>query len=158
MNSKLLNAKTQRRKGAKDLFLCISAPLRLCVKNVSLAFFFCLLAVLPATAQAPERREAFLWATTVFAGVQYESTFTPPENETIYLVADESHVLAPRSTLVYDWPITNRLRADWLARNELVEGALVLRNSAGQEERLALTGFWQAAPGLAVLAAHIPSV
>lgn len=96
---------------------------------------------LPAAAQTPERREAFVWATTVFAGVQYESTFTPPDSDTIYLLADESHVLAPRSTLVYDWPITNRLLADWLARNELVEGTLVWQNSAGQEQRLALTDY-----------------
>ena len=100
-----------------------------------------LLTITPATAQTPERREAFVWATTVFAGVQYESTFYPPDRDTLYLLADESHVLAPRSTLVYDWPITNRLLADWLARNELVTGMLVLRDSAGQTQRLALTAY-----------------
>ncbi|MFZ1756893.1 MAG: hypothetical protein WBO46_01270 [Caldilineaceae bacterium] len=97
--------------------------------------------VASATAQAPERREAFVWATTVFAGVQYESTFTPPASDTLYLLADERHVLAPRSTLVYDWPITNRLRADWLARNELVDGLLVVRGSAGGEQRLEIVQY-----------------
>ncbi|MCL4832740.1 MAG: hypothetical protein KJZ86_09875 [Caldilineaceae bacterium] len=100
-----------------------------------------LLSLAPAVAQAPERREAFVWATTVFAGVQYESTFTPPDSETLYLLADASHVLAPRRTLVYEWPITNRLLADWLARNELVAGTLILRDSGGQEQRLALAEY-----------------
>lgn len=140
MTAKLLNAKMQRRKEF-SLHLCAFASLRLCVEKVAIALFLFLLTVLPASAQAPERREAFVWATTVFAGVQYESTFTPPESETLYLLADASHVLAPRSTLVYDWPITNRLLADWLARNELVEGTLVLRERAGGEKRLAITDY-----------------
>ncbi|MBI3961013.1 MAG: hypothetical protein HY328_19545 [Chloroflexi bacterium] len=96
---------------------------------------------LPVAAQTPERREAFVWSATVFAGVQYESTFYPPESETLYLLADESHVLAPRSTLVYEWPITNRLLADWLARNEMVDGTLHLRDSAGRETLLEVTDY-----------------
>ena len=107
----------------------------------AVGLFLLLLAALPVSAQSPERREAFVWATTVFAGIQYESTFYPPDSETLYLLADESHVLAPRSTLVYDWPITNRLLADWLARNELVAGTLVLRDSAGREQRLESTEY-----------------
>ncbi|RLT39505.1 MAG: hypothetical protein DWI57_10145 [Chloroflexi bacterium] len=135
-----LNAETQRHRDAEKN-LCVSASLRLCVEKVTFALFLVLITGLPAAAQAPERREAFVWATTVFAGVQYESTFTPSDSDTLYLLADASHVLAPRSTLVYDWPITNRLLADWLARNELVEGTLFLRDSAGQEQRLALTDY-----------------
>jgi hypothetical protein len=126
---------------AKNFLLCIFASLCLCIKKSGLAFLFVLMTVLPAAAQAPERREAFVWATTVFAGVQYESTFAPPASDTLYLLADESHVLAPRSTLVYDWPITNRLLSDWLARNELVEGTLVLEDSRGREKRLPLTDY-----------------
>jgi len=121
--------------------LCTFAPLRLCLEKIAIVLLLLLLTALPGAAQAPERREAFVWATTVFAGVQYESTFTPPDRDTLYLLADKSHVLAPRRTVVYDWPITNRLLADWLARNELVAGALIVRNVAGQEERLPLTDY-----------------
>lgn len=124
MNHK--DTKTQRHK---RILLCVFVSLWL------LSFG------LPLSAQAPERREAFVWATTVFAGVQYESTFTPPDSDTIYLMADRSHVLAPRSTLVYEWPITNRLLADWLTRNEFVAGALVLRDGAGREERMDVTDY-----------------
>ncbi len=122
------DTKAQRTERFLCCFLCVF---------VSLWLF----TALPAAAQAPERRQAFVWATTVFAGVQYESTFAPPDSETLYLLADASHVLAPRSTLVYDWPITNRLLADWLARNELVTGTLVLQDNRGQEERLPLTDY-----------------
>jgi hypothetical protein len=140
VNRVIFTAKRQRSKEAEKI-LCIFAPLRLCSKKAAVVLFLLLWATLPVSAQAPERREAFVWATTVFAGVQYESTFTPPDSDTLYLLADESHVLAPRSTLVYDWPITNRLLADWLAHNELVAGTLVLRDSRGGEERLALTDY-----------------
>ena len=122
------DTKTQRKQRRNFYFLCVFVSLWL-------------LSALPGAAQSPERRAAFVWATTVFAGVQYESTFYPPDSETLYLLADASHVLAPRRTLVYDWPITNRLLADWLARNELVTGTLALRDSAGQTQRLALTAY-----------------
>ncbi len=129
MNHKLLNHKETKTQSKMCLFFCLFVSLWL----LSLS--------LPVSAQAPERREAFVWATAVFAGVQYESTFTPPDSDTLYLLADANHVLAPRSTLVYDWSITNRLLADWPARNELVDGTLVLHNSTGQKERLEITDY-----------------
>lgn len=141
MKSILFNAEAQRRRDAEKRSLCASAPLRLCVKYSGLALLFCLLAVLPVSAQPPERWEAFVWSVTAFGGVQYDSTFYPPASDTLYLLADKSHVLAPRSTLLYEWPITNRLLADWLARNERVDGTLHLRDSAGREETLAITDY-----------------
>ena len=141
MNCKQLNAETQRRRDAEKGSLCTSAPLRLRVRYAGLALLFCLLTALPAAAQAPERWEAFVWSATAFGGVQYDSTFYPPDSDTLYLLADKSHVLAPRSTLLYEWPITNRLLADWLARNERVEGTLHLRDSAGRQERIPITDY-----------------
>jgi hypothetical protein len=95
----------------------------------------------PVSAQTPDREEAFVWATTVFSGVKYESTFYPPEADTLYLLAGHDHVIAPRQTLIYYWPITNRILADWLAKNDVVEGQLVIQNSRGDTQTLDITDY-----------------
>ncbi len=78
----------------------------------------------PVAAQAPAREEKFVYATTSFDGLVYSSAMVLPENESIYMLADVKNILAPRRTLVYYWPITNRFLPDWGAKNELVEGVL----------------------------------
>ncbi|RME58894.1 MAG: hypothetical protein D6790_11280 [Caldilineae bacterium] len=100
-----------------------------------------LILAVPVAAQAPERQEAFVWATTAFTGAQYESNFYPPGSDTVYLMAGYDHVIAPRRTMIYYWPITNRILADWLALNEVVEGELVVQPRRGAAQTLALTDY-----------------
>jgi hypothetical protein len=80
--------------------------------------------VFAAFAQSPPREEAFVYATTVFDGLTYASAMTPPDVDTIYLIADRENIIAPRRTMIYYWPITNRYLADWSLLNEVVEGEL----------------------------------
>ena len=95
----------------------------------------------PVQAQSPDREEAFVWASTSFTGAKYESTFYPPSSDTIYLLAGHDQVLAPRRTLIYYWPITDRILADWLALNEVVEGELVIQNRQGEVQTLSITDY-----------------
>lgn len=85
---------------------------------------FCSAAAAAAYAQSPERKEEFVYATTFFDGLAYSSAMTPPDVDTIYLVADRLNIIAPRRTMIYYWPITNRTLADWSLLNEVVEGEL----------------------------------
>ncbi|HUF36986.1 MAG TPA: hypothetical protein VMN57_00555 [Anaerolineales bacterium] len=75
-------------------------------------------------AQSPERERAFVYATTVFDGLTYASAMAPPDVETLYMIADRQNIIAPRRTMIYYWPITNRFLADWSLLNEVVEGEL----------------------------------
>ncbi|KAA3646690.1 MAG: hypothetical protein DWQ07_10825 [Chloroflexi bacterium] len=75
-------------------------------------------------AQTQPREEEFVYATTFFDGLAYSSAMTPPDVDTIYMIADVQNILAPRRTMIYYWPITNRYLADWDLLNEIVEGEL----------------------------------
>lgn len=88
------------------------------------SLFLVLLTVPVGRAQAPERIEAFVYGTTYYNGLVYDSGMVPPGTGTIYFTAGVQNILAPRRTLIYYWPITNRFLADWDAMNELVQGQL----------------------------------
>jgi hypothetical protein len=78
----------------------------------------------PSGAQAPEKWREFVYGAQLFDGRRYDSTFYPLTTETIYLLADVTHILSPRESLVYFWAITNEQKADWDGLNEVVAGTL----------------------------------
>jgi hypothetical protein len=82
-----------------------------------------------ASAQAPERVEAFVYGINAAIPGAVVGTFAPPSVDTIYILSDMPSVLSPRNTQVYWWPITNEYRAAWTQLNEQVQGKLeVLQN------------------------------
>lgn len=96
---------------------------------MSILLVIMLLASLPTTlaAQAPERTDAFVYALTAWDGQKYHSTFAPPNVEEIFLLAGAPSVISPRMTRTYFWPLSNRYEADWLSRNEFIDGVLEVR-------------------------------
>lgn len=82
-----------------------------------------------ASAQAPERTDAFVYALTPFDGEVYQSAFAPPSAPEIFLLADVENVISPRWTQTYFWPLTSRYEVDWLARNDFVDGILEVRQN-----------------------------
>jgi len=81
-------------------------------------------------AQAPERTDAFVYALTAWDGQKYHSTFAPPNVEEIFLLAGAPSVISPRMTRTYFWPLSNRYEADWLSRNEFIDGVLEVRQGS----------------------------
>lgn len=94
-----------------------------------LSVFFLLASLQPAAlhAQSPERTDAFVYALTAWDGQKYHSTFAPPNVDEIFLLAGAPSVISPRMTRTYFWPLSNRYEADWLARNEFIDGVLEVR-------------------------------
>lgn len=94
--------------------------------TLSFALFTLLLSLAPARllAQAPQRTDAFVYALTAWDGQAYHSAFAPPNVEEIFLLEGAPSVISPRQTRTYFWPLSNRYEADWLARNEFVDGTL----------------------------------
>ncbi|MCL4459581.1 MAG: hypothetical protein M1136_02335 [Chloroflexi bacterium] len=77
-----------------------------------------------ATAQPPEKEKQFVYALSAFDGKLYNSSFCPQSVTTLYLLADERNIIAPRRTEVYFWPLTNEYMADWFSLDEKVQGTL----------------------------------
>ena len=96
---------------------------------------------LPAVAQEPERTEAFVYATQYYDGLVYSSAMAPPDTDTIYLPANVQNIIAPRRTLIYFWPLTNRFLADWNALNELVQGQLEIYQGSELINTVELTNY-----------------
>jgi hypothetical protein len=68
--------------------------------------------------------KSFVFAVTFNAITSIQSVIIPPAVEEMYLLSDVYHVIAPRQTRVYYWPLTNRFLADWNTENELIDGFL----------------------------------
>jgi hypothetical protein len=100
-----------------------SRSMRLCAALL-LALLLLSLTPLPALAQTPVRTPAFVYALSAFDGQVWQSTFAPPSVDTLYLIADSDNVLASRQTQIYYWALTNRYEADWMLKNDFVDGAL----------------------------------
>lgn len=94
-------------------------------KNLWLFIIVVLLTTIPITGNAQEvRQKEFVYGIAFYDGYLYGNTMVPPTVDAIYLQADVNNIIAPRHTLIYYWPLTNRYLADWAAMNELVIGEL----------------------------------
>ncbi len=92
----------------------------------TLVLWIALLALSPHAAQAdaPAKHREFVWGATAFTGQDYNGVFSPVEVPTIYLLAGQTHMLTPRQTLVYYWPIDREYKPDWASLNEEVGGTV----------------------------------
>ena len=98
--------------------------------NVILALVI-LMFTLPSgttNAQTPDNLE-FVYGTNHFNGATYSSTMVPPSIDTMYLIANETSMVAARFTEVYYWQITNEYKANWDKANINIDGTLeILKN------------------------------
>lgn len=115
------------------------------MKKVVSGFFIALLTsilmVTTTLAQAPDRQREFVYGLNVFTGQEYLGTFLPPTEDTLYLLADITNIVSPRETLVYFWPVTNELKADWDELNETVAGTLEIVQGGQVIQNLSLTSY-----------------
>jgi hypothetical protein len=94
------------------------------VSGLVVAYFLSTALVVTTLAQAPEKVREFVYGVNVYNGTEYHGTFYPPSEDTLYILADITNIISPRNTLVYFWPATNELKADWDNLNEVVDGTL----------------------------------
>jgi hypothetical protein len=97
------------------------------MKRIVIVVTLLAMIVIPVSASSGTRTEAFVYAISAFDGQLFQSAFAPSTIDTLYLISGESSVIAPRQTMLYYWPITHRYEADWLAKNEFVEGVLEIK-------------------------------
>jgi hypothetical protein len=94
-------------------------------KNFWLFIILVILVTFPIAANAQEdRQKEFVYGIAFYDGYLYGNSMVPPTIDVIYLQANVDNIVAPRNTLIYYWPLTNRYLADWAAMNELVSGEL----------------------------------
>jgi hypothetical protein len=91
-----------------------------------------------AVADEPERERRLVYGITADAISHHAHTFSPPQYDTVYLIADRTSVLSPAETMVYYWPISMEYVADWATLNQPVRGALEVVDAAGNASQLAL--------------------
>jgi hypothetical protein len=73
--------------------------------------------------------EQMVYGLRLFNGKGYSSSFCPPSENTLYIIADSDNVFLPKMTLVYYWPITRRYRAAFKSLDKQIEGVLeILQN------------------------------
>lgn len=99
---------------------------------------FVLLACLarPAGALEPERRAAVAIAARVWDGHDYRETFVPSSLPEIVLMAGRDSAILFVDTEEYYWPLSRLIYADFRARRDPVEGALVIRQGGRELARL----------------------
>jgi hypothetical protein len=95
-----------------------------------------LLAAVLAGAQAPVRREQFIYSILAFNGKDYAATFAREGAESLYLVADVDNFLTVRNCFVYFWPITQEWKTDTSVLNAPFTGTLELTGGKLKEPSL----------------------
>ncbi|MBE0477695.1 hypothetical protein IBX65_01055 [Candidatus Aerophobetes bacterium] len=80
-------------------------------------------------AQKPVMKEQLVYKQRYFngkgyGGKGYPDAFTPPSEDTIYLIADHDNAVSAWMSLVYFWPVTGKYRINWEGLNQPAEGTL----------------------------------
>jgi len=89
-----------------------------------------------AWAQAPVRREQFIYSILAFNGKDYAATFARAGADSLYLVAEVDNFLTVRNAFVYYWPITQDWKTDTSVLNVPFTGTLQLTGPGLKEPRL----------------------
>ncbi len=86
----------------------------------------CLLVLAAPSARGiePRKTEGIVYRLQSFAAQEYATVYSPPQADTIYLIADTDNAFDPRSTLVYYWPLTREYFESWESLDVAVEGRL----------------------------------
>jgi hypothetical protein len=111
------------------------------VSGLVVAYLLSISLVVTTLAQTPEKVREFVYGVNVYNGTEYHGTFYPPSEDTLYILADVTNIISPRNTLVYFWPATNELKADWDNLNEVVDGTLEIVQGGEVIDTLAQTKY-----------------
>ena len=95
-------------------------------KWILLFFLFACLLLVPSqsTTAQTENDLSFVYGTNHFNGATYSSAMVPPSIHNMYLLANETSMVAARFTEIYYWQITNEYKANWDKANINVDGTL----------------------------------
>lgn len=85
---------------------------------------FLVLAAPSARGIEPQKTEGIVYRLQSFAAQEYATVYSPPQADTIYLIADADNAFDPRSTLVYYWPLTREYFESWETLDVAVDGRL----------------------------------
>ena len=95
-----------------------------------------LAAAVMSSAQAPVRREQFIYSILAFNGKDYAATFARVGSDSLYLVAEVDNFLTVRNAFVYFWPITQEWKTDTSVLNLPFTGTLELTGGRLKEPRI----------------------
>jgi hypothetical protein len=87
-------------------------------------------------AQAPVRREQFIYSILAFNGKDYAATFARAGADSLYMVADADNFLTVRNAFVYFWPLTQEWKTDTSVLNVPFSGTLELTGPGLKEPRI----------------------
>lgn len=92
----------------------------------TLLMLACLLVLAAQSAYSiePKKTEAIVYRIQAFAAQEYATVYSPPEADTLYLIADSDNALDPRYTLVYYWPLTREYFESWEKLDVALDGVL----------------------------------
>ena len=102
--------------------------------NIKLILFTAVLSLFFSNflySQNPERTEQLIYSILAFDGKDYSGTFCREDSDTIYLMANASSFLSPKTTFVYYWPITEEWKTDTEILDKTMEGALEITGKNG---------------------------
>ena len=87
-------------------------------------------------AQAPVRREQFIYSILAFNGKDYAATFARQGADSLYLVAGVDNFLTVRDAFVYFWPITQEWKTDTSVLDVPFKGTLELTGGRQREPQI----------------------
>jgi hypothetical protein len=111
------------------------------MKKLLILSLFLLLSSASLRADVPIREEQLIYSILAFNGKDYAGTFSGEDSDTIYLIADVDNVLTVRKTLVYFWPITQELKIDTEALDQVFNGTLELYARGMQGKKIEMVDY-----------------